>query len=108
MRQYNEHRSKALVLGVPNSTAPRCSLARFAGRPRLIHTIMPKCPQLCVTAHPLIQRTERDSNPRYPKGYAGFQNRCLKPDSAIRPGLTNYTEEFLTNEAALRSRYTGV
>ena len=27
----------------------------------------------------VFKRTERDSNPRYPFGYAGFQDRCLKP-----------------------------
>src|SRR6185369_7731469 len=26
-----------------------------------------------------LQRRRRDSNPRYPYEYAGFQNRCLKP-----------------------------
>lgn len=31
------------------------------------------------------ERTERDSNPRYSCEHAGFQNRCVKPDSAIRP-----------------------
>ena len=31
------------------------------------------------------ERMERDSNPRTSYPVAGFQNRCLRPDSAIHP-----------------------
>ena len=33
----------------------------------------------------IIMRRKRDSNPRYPLRYAGFQDRCNQPDSAIPP-----------------------
>lgn len=35
-------------------------------------------------------RREWDLNPRAPKRAGGFQDRCIKPDSAISPHLTRY------------------
>ena len=36
-----------------------------------------------------MKRRERDSNPRYPKGYTAFRVQRIQPGSAISPILNN-------------------
>src|SRR5450432_960047 len=52
------------------------SLKRARARPKAETVSLKPCSSLQPDG---LRRRRRDSNPRYPYEYAGFQNRCLKP-----------------------------